>query len=202
MINVQQIVSSGIIEEYCLGIANESDKKMIESIRFQYPEIELEIAATQIALETYSTTAINKSTSPGLKNKILSIIDNFNLEEKFDFNNLPLINQYSDIKMWNKHLAHIKPNKDFENEDVHMLNITEEKQIFLVFLKKNMSEEAHTDCEESILLLEGTCYFRTGNTKTYYEPGAYIKVPTIDHEVIVTSKTPLKFIVQRLAKAA
>ncbi len=202
MIDIQQFIASGIIEEYCLGIANNTNTQQLDTLRLQYPELEAEIAATQAALLQYAIPVPPPLPSNGLKNSILSVLDNFQVEAKFDIHNLPNINRHSDISLWNKHLAHLKAEEPYDNMFIQSLSQTPEKNMFLVWLKSDLKEEKHEDCQESLLLLEGECYFKTGLDVTFYKAGDFVTVPKVDHQVVVTSKTPLKFVVQHLLKAA
>ncbi len=49
--NIQEYISSGIIEQYVMGLCNETDKKEVETLRKQYPELEKAITDYEIQLE-------------------------------------------------------------------------------------------------------------------------------------------------------
>lgn len=52
--NVKEIISSGILELYCTGLASESERAEVEQWAVQYPEIAAEIEAIQMSLEVYA----------------------------------------------------------------------------------------------------------------------------------------------------
>lgn len=71
--NIQEYISSGIVESYVLGLAAEEERKEFELLCSQHPEvlqarINFELALERLAMESSVPPA------PGLKNKILKEI--------------------------------------------------------------------------------------------------------------------------------
>ncbi|MCB0715126.1 MAG: anti-sigma factor [Chitinophagaceae bacterium] len=52
--NVEDIISSGLLELYVAGLASEAEKQQVNTWRKQYPEVEIELQAIEIALEKYA----------------------------------------------------------------------------------------------------------------------------------------------------
>lgn len=72
--NIQEYISSGIVESYVLGLASEEEKREFEQLCSQYPEILEARTAFETSLEKQAfENAVNPDSN--LKNKILSQID-------------------------------------------------------------------------------------------------------------------------------
>lgn len=52
--DIQAYISSGILESYVLGLANEAEKAEVQKLSEQYPEIRDEIRAIETSLENYA----------------------------------------------------------------------------------------------------------------------------------------------------
>lgn len=74
MKTVQEIIESGILEEYALGLLSDAQNQEVESYMRQYPEIEKEVFEIQESLYQYSLQ-YQKSPRPELKNEILAQIE-------------------------------------------------------------------------------------------------------------------------------
>jgi anti-sigma-K factor RskA len=73
-VNIQEYISSGILESYVLGLASEEERREFEQICAQYPEVLQARIAFEQALEKQAmANAITPAA--GLKNKILVDID-------------------------------------------------------------------------------------------------------------------------------
>lgn len=72
--NVQEIISSGILELYCSGLTSEAETAEVLVWAKQYPEVAAEIEAIQLSLETYAQ-ANAVIPAPGVKEKIFASIN-------------------------------------------------------------------------------------------------------------------------------
>ena len=74
---VGEIIESGILLDYCLGLVTEEECKKVEQFCKEYPEIATELKQLQNGLERY---AVKKTTwkKEGLKKKIWDTIDKIN----------------------------------------------------------------------------------------------------------------------------
>jgi anti-sigma-K factor RskA len=71
--DIQQYISSGVLEQYVLGQLSPEEAQKVEAIVEQYPEIKSELDQIELALEKYSfANAIEPS--PGLEQQILQKI--------------------------------------------------------------------------------------------------------------------------------
>ena len=85
--DIKKYISSGILEQYVLGLVSEKDRQEIEQYMLQYPEIKKEVNAIEQAMELYAEGSKMKA-SEGLEQSILKEIDNTPRE-------LPNLNQAS-----------------------------------------------------------------------------------------------------------
>lgn len=85
--DIKEIISSGLLELYILGIASNEQKSQVESWITKYPEVSAEIMAIEKSMETYAVaygvepapsvkddlfTEISKGNKAEISNKILS----------------------------------------------------------------------------------------------------------------------------------
>lgn len=73
--NIQDYISSGIVESYVLGLCNEAEKQELETLLPLYPELQAELKDAEKALNMYANS-FEKSPNPDLKSKIFAEIDN------------------------------------------------------------------------------------------------------------------------------
>jgi len=73
-VNSKEIISSGLLELYVLGMANDQEVAEVNSFAKKYPEVAAEIQAIEAAMENY---ALLNAIQPGqsVKEKIFSTID-------------------------------------------------------------------------------------------------------------------------------
>lgn len=78
---VAEIIESGILMDYCLGLVTEEERNKVDLLCKEYPEIDAELRLLQNGLEKY---AVKKTTwkKEGLKNKIWEAIDKINKDSK------------------------------------------------------------------------------------------------------------------------
>ncbi|OWY21496.1 cupin domain-containing protein [Sphingobacteriales bacterium UPWRP_1] len=148
---------------------------------------------------------------PDLKSKILgklSLLKNrASPHEKLDINNLPLLTEKADWFAWQEVVKGIEPPDDYDNIYLHTLELTEKRELSIVWVNEMVPEEVHHDLLESFLILEGSCECditdAEGNTrKVRLAEGDFITMPTGEtHNIIITSAKPTKAILQWLKVA-
>lgn len=69
--NLNEYISSGILESYVLGVATPEERKEVEMYASTYPEIKLELEAIEKAMHSY-VTEHSITPPPRLKDKILA----------------------------------------------------------------------------------------------------------------------------------
>ena len=70
---VQEIISSGLLELYAAGIASEKESREVEQYVAQYPEVAAELRTIAASMETYAN-AQSIIPSPAVKEKIFTQI--------------------------------------------------------------------------------------------------------------------------------
>ncbi len=78
--NVEEIINSGILMDYCLGLVTDEERNKVEQLCRDYPEIATEQKLLQNGLERY---AVKKTIwkNEELKKKIWDAIDKINKDE-------------------------------------------------------------------------------------------------------------------------
>ncbi len=70
----EDIISSGILEAYVIGISSPEEIDQVDKLRTQYPELNTEISRIEEAMESYAI--VNGIVpAPGIKNKIFSSLN-------------------------------------------------------------------------------------------------------------------------------
>ena len=71
--NKNDIISSGLLELYVLGLASDEESRQVQEWVSQYPEIKEEITAIEMSLESYAQAHATEP-SPAVKDKIFAEI--------------------------------------------------------------------------------------------------------------------------------
>lgn len=195
---VNELISSGIIEMYCLGIATEDERKQVEKLASENHRVLDEILVIRKALELYAT-ALHKSPPPSLKNKILQAA--MEKEESIDFP--PRITQHSTVEEWTNYIAtnHIVPPKDYDGLFLLDLPGNKNQSTYIVWAQKGaIVEESHAEEDEYLLMLEGYCSIAIDGKIGYYHKGDLILIPKrCVHRAEALSDVPMVVIGQRIA---
>ncbi len=72
--NAQEIISSGILELYCMGLTSAAETAEVAAWAKQYPEVAAEIEAIQSGLESYAQTHA-VAPDPSVKEKLFAAIN-------------------------------------------------------------------------------------------------------------------------------
>jgi Anti-sigma-K factor rskA len=73
-LNAQEIISSGILELYCMGLTSAAETAEVAAWAKQYPEVAAEIEAIQLGLESYAQTHAVEP-APSVKEKLFAAIN-------------------------------------------------------------------------------------------------------------------------------
>ncbi len=199
--DIEKYLESGIIEEYCLGIADADDAAQLEGFCRLYPEIQSALVQVQSALEGVAKQGAI-SPSRDLEPEILDrvdalILDELTLDENKLLSQFIDLSQYSDVAKWNELTKKIRVPEDFDLHQ-HFLYDDGRSSLFVLWVKEKVDDDEHDDLYEKILILQGTCRCKVGDEYLDFKAGEFIKVPlkTV-HNLTVTSKEPVKLIVSR-----
>ncbi|MBA2612055.1 MAG: cupin domain-containing protein [Bacteroidetes bacterium] len=202
MKNVNEYINSGILEMYVLGLTSSEENNEVDQMAGSYPEVNAEIHAISKALITYSESNTN-TIDPTIKPMVMATIDYTERLKNGEKPTVPpMLNEktvISDFSSWLNRKDIVLPE---EAEDIEIKIIGHQPDVMtaIVWIKDATPYEVHENEFEKFFILEGTCDIIT-DTKIYkMVPGDYFAVPLhMGHTVKVTSKTPCKVILQRVA---
>jgi mannose-6-phosphate isomerase-like protein (cupin superfamily) len=198
--DIKSYISSGILEDYCLGVLNDAETAQVDQLACMHPEIRTEIAAFQNALEQYAV-AVAEYPSPRLKNNLFDILDNLAKEYSLSAENLPLLSKYSDHKNWLKLVKPMLPASLEEEMLIKILRNDEEALQSIVWLKNEYPDEVHDNLKECFIVLEGECECHIGSKVIKLGPGDFLDIPLYEHHDVKVIKGPVLAVVQRLKVA-
>lgn len=208
MFDIKAYVNSGIIEQYCLGMANTDEVMELEQLAKQHPEIELAIQAAQMSLGSF-LKGFQKKTSTQSRNIIKQgILENLKWENA-KLNEDGLLPEYIGISRHTDPVLIESVIKDipapaissYDNVHAQIIFSGGGKELGLFWVKEFVPEEEHPEIEESFMVLEGTadCYIDDQVFKM--AKGDFMPIPPQSHhKVIVTSSYPARAIRARLEK--
>ncbi len=197
----KEYIDSGILEQYVTGIATAQESKKVEEMAASDPAIQEEIDAISMALQTYAiANAIQPN--PVIKPFLMAMIDyTVRLKNGEPVSEPPLLHNKSaitDYAAWLKRDDMIAP----ETEDIFakIIGYTAEALTAIVWLKDYAPHEVHDNEYERFLIVEGTCNIMVEDQVNKLGPGDYFAIPLHrEHILQVTSSTPCKVILQRIA---
>lgn len=198
--DIKQYISSGIVEDYCLGMLENAEALQVEQAAATYPEIKKEITAFQETLEKYAML-MAENPLPGLKNNMFDTLDNLAKEKTLSVNNLPLLNKYSDYRKWLKLVKPMLPEKLEEEIFIKVLRNKGGIVQSVIWLKNEYPDEVHEHLKESLIVLEGECECHIGDKVLKLGPGDYIDIPLYYHHDVKVVKGPVLGIVQTVKVA-
>lgn len=193
-------IESGILELYVLGMATEEEVIEIEQLAAAHSEIKNEIEAITTALRI---EAREKVSEPNLtiKPMILAIIDfQARLHNGEEPQLIPLLNENSKPSDFNPWLTRVDMIPDDSDVFAKLLGVTAEATSAIVWMKTGSPPETHANEYEKFLILEGTCDIVINEKPFSLVAGDYMSIPLhATHYLKVTSSTPCKVILQRVA---
>ena len=114
----------------------------------------------------------------------------------------PQLHEHSLVADYNQWLTRPDMVLPGDFEHIHAKIIGHTPQVFtaLVWVKEMAPQEVHDHEYEKFLIVEGSCEITIGNDVHSLYPGSFLSIPLhIPHHVIVTSASPCKIILQRIA---
>ena len=199
----KQYIDSGILETYVMGMASHSEQEEVEMMAAANPDIRQEIDAISDAMENYAMAhAMTPSTT--IKPFLMAIIDyseRMKAGEQLSFP--PFLNPDSkteEFDTWLNRPDFDFPGSDKDNITAKIIAHTHEMTTAVVWIKQDSPWEIHDKELESFLIIEGSCDIIVGDKSNHLVSGDYFTIPLHEsHMVKVTSSTPCKAILQRVA---
>lgn len=202
MATLRQLIDSGLLDLYVLGQTTEAENFVVEQAIELYPVVKREINAISLALEQFAMVHAVEP-DPIIRPFLLATIDfSDRMKSGEEMTIAPLLHENSaaeDYKTWLEREDMVAP---VPADDVFakILSYTPEAITAIVWLKTLASQEVHDHEFERFLILEGTCDIQVEAEAYHLVPGDYFQIPLHkSHQVIVTSDSPCKVILQRVA---
>ncbi|MFM9909775.1 MAG: cupin domain-containing protein [Chitinophagaceae bacterium] len=197
MMNEQQYIDTGILNDYCLGLLNKEQQEQVEENMKLYPVIRVEVDAINSTLEQYATS-YQTLPAENLKERIWKALENITREERISFSDLPLLTKFSDSKNWLKLIRPLLIEKVAGQEFfIKVLRDDKEALQSLVWSSVNYPDEVHDDMQESFIVLEGSCECFIGKQVIRMGPGDFMEIPMHTHHDVKLLSPYLMAIVQR-----
>ncbi|MEL6142982.1 MAG: cupin domain-containing protein, partial [Bacteroidota bacterium] len=193
---------SGIIEDYCLGLATPAEADQLVAYCGIHPRLKKVLEETQAKLEMYITQYAISAPTGTLGSIIDKVTQDLTLEQATLSNEQGLatfipISRHSDYRKWQRLTQDLQPPNEFA---IHFHELYRDAECFLsvVWIKDQIPAEVHHELLESILCLEGTCTGELADQTIPLQAGDYWDVPLhTSHELRVTSEEPVKLILMR-----
>jgi mannose-6-phosphate isomerase-like protein (cupin superfamily) len=194
-------ISSGIIENYCLGLLSQEESNNVLMQSKLHAEIKQAIDEFMNSLEECAVDA-NIAPPAHTKQTVLQLLENLKLEEEKNIQNLPLLNKYSDHKNWLRIVEPVLPETLDEKIFVRELRNDNQVSQTLIWTAVDYPDEAHEDVEESFIILRGNCRCYIEDKIVELGPGGFLDIPMYaHHNVEVLGTDPVLAVVQRIKVA-
>ncbi|MEJ7559681.1 MAG: cupin domain-containing protein [Pedobacter sp.] len=198
----EELLSSGILELYVLGVTEPSENTLIEDLITLYPDIRQEINAIELALEQYAVAEAVKP-DPIIKPFLMATLDYIDRMKAGEiFVAPPILNEDSSIEEylpWLNRPDMTLPD-NFDDVFAKILYNDAKGMTAIAWIKSMAPQEVHDHEYEKFLIIEGTCSIHIEDDVHKLLPGDYLTIPLRKrHHVLVTSSIPCKVILQRIA---
>ena len=198
--NAAELIGSGTLELYALGMLSAEENLAIESEAVRSTEVGMELDRIQAALETL---AERQAIAPpeSLKRRVVEALDRV-VKDRAATGRPPVLHprsKPSDYSAWLNDPAVVRP-PDAGPMHIVPLHQSEGEGTGVLWLTLGAPEETHTDEIEKFLILEGTCDVEFNGRVYQLVPGSVLTVPLhTPHTIRITSDIPCKILLQRIA---
>ncbi|MDZ4845141.1 MAG: cupin domain-containing protein [Chitinophagales bacterium] len=189
-----ELIESGIIESYCLGLATEEERALVNRFAQRDRSVRIEIDAVINALALY---ALQHTPPPSyMKKRIMSAIEQENVP--------PLLTADTTVEEWVNYIRklNIQPPDEYKSLMIIDLAGNAQCQTFAAWAHAGdeLPEEVHHDQNEYLFICSGECVMTIDGKKTAYKKGGFIAIPPgLNHSAVITGKETMLVIVQRRA---
>ncbi|MBX7108019.1 MAG: cupin domain-containing protein [Chitinophagales bacterium] len=200
--SVADLIESGIVELYCLGIASEEENLLVEQLAVDSPELKAEISAINEVLALYAVEGSKLKPSQKMKEKIIASLQTS--DTPLPSSLPPVLTIQSTVDSWLAYLDSHNiemPRTDF---DLIMKELpgTADYFTYVVFANPGavVSEEMHEGHEEYLLICKGECEMNIAGQTRQYKEGDFLHIaPGTRHTAVVTGTASMIVIGQRRA---
>ncbi|MBA2407749.1 MAG: hypothetical protein H0V65_07135 [Chitinophagales bacterium] len=199
----KELIESGIIELYCLGIASSDERILVEQLAGNNKEVEDEIAAVTEALAMYAVASAGERWPKNFKENYRHHIP-VNGKESYLPEFPPRLTQASEPNDWIDYLNVHKIEDPAVDQPVTMVVLpgTKDFYTYVVFGSPGgiVDEEMHSTHNEFLLICRGECEMTIGTSKGFYMEGSFISIaPGIPHSARILGHERMIAIGQRRA---
>ncbi|WP_026896871.1 cupin domain-containing protein [Daejeonella oryzae] len=202
MRNINELIQSGLLESYLMGMASPHEIEQVEQMAEAHEEIREELNAIEQVLEEYALqNAIEPD--PIIKPFLMATID---YKDRLAIGEIPesppVLHENSkiaDYDQWINRSDMVAP-VDLTDIYAKIISYTSDMICALVWIKEMAPQETHDNEFERFLILEGSCIITIENAEHSLHAGCYLEIPLHkNHFVRITSDIPCKVILQRVA---
>ncbi len=199
----KELIESGIVELYCLGIASDDERLLVESMANDSQELREEITAVHDALAKYAIAYTAANPKENLKKRIFDSIEVEEAPEAQD-SFPPKLDEHSSSSDWLNYLHQHQITPPAAAAGLMMVELpgNEDYYTYVVFGNPGdvVEEELHTGHLEYLLVCSGTCEMHIDGKSTQHRAGDLISItPGIRHSGRVTGTQQMIVIGQRRA---
>jgi len=186
MVDVNEYINSGNLEQYCLNMFDPALSKEVIGQSSAHAPIKQELNEIELAIEKMAQShAVEPNAA--LKNRVLNALNFFD-DEKIDLDNLPPTGKYSNYTSWFSAIEHLLPAEPFTDFFMYELHRDEHIAQMLVVTKLDVAEEMHEDIGESFFILKGQCACTVGDEVFALNAGDHLEIPLhISHDIKILS---------------
>ncbi|MCU0429971.1 MAG: cupin domain-containing protein [Cytophagaceae bacterium] len=196
----RQLIESGILELYVLGLLSDEESLWLASQAADSPAVQSQLQELQDTLEQW-ITGYSKPLHPVSKASLMATIDfKSRIQQGERPKPFPPLHKNIHIQQLEPWLELPENQLPEPSEEVvaRILAYDGITSTMLVWIKKNTPQEVHTHELESFFIVEGTCEIWVENQATSLQAGDFFEIPLHRmHYVHVTSSIPCKVILQR-----
>ena len=202
MKNVTDLINSGVLQAYVLGLCDELEIAEVEQLSASSVEVRNEIE--QLSEDLEREMAKNAVTpDPIIKPMLMATIDFMERMQNGEQPAFPpALHEQStvdDYKEWLTRPDMVVP-ADLKNIQARIIGYSPEVFTAIVWIKEMAPQEVHDNEFEKFLVVEGACNITIGEEVHQLVPGNFLQIPLHKkHHVTVTSDRPCKVILQRVA---
>lgn len=200
--NIEEYIESGILELYVMGLTDKKETNKINQLAKEHEAIRQEIKEISNSLELMANLH-KKQPHPAVKTLLMATLNyTERLKNGEEVSSPPMLHegsQIEDYRIWIDR-EDLTPPENIDGMFARLIGHTPEVTTAIVWLKEISPEEVHHDEYERFLIIEGTCDITIEDKVHSLVPGNYIQIPLhCDHDIKVTSTSPCKVILQRVA---
>jgi mannose-6-phosphate isomerase-like protein (cupin superfamily) len=202
MSEVRTFIDSGILEMYVMGDTSPQQNALVERLAAEHIEIREELYAIEIALENYALSQA-KEVDPTVKPFLMATMDYMQRLTNGEQPSYPPLlhtgSLVSDYEAW-LNRPDLQLREPLDEIDAHIIGSTPELTTAIVWIRNGAPPETHKKEYETFLIIEGTCTIVVDGKDRQLKAGDVFSIPLfLSHHLIVTSETPCKAILQRMA---